>query len=156
VAARAGWGCSRWCSRSTVGVAIIFPLRVLAAACCSVSTGTAVASLRVAFLVESDGRLGRHVAWRLTAWCASPFALRPLLPRLPVYCNTTSDRVNSMVRDTAMKKPPMLGPRYTIFQVQTASRQRPDSVQTVSRQCPDNVQTAKSERLDSYTDSNST
>ena len=43
VAARAGWGCSRWCSRSTVGVAIIFPLRVLGAACCSVSTGTAVA-----------------------------------------------------------------------------------------------------------------
>ena len=28
-----------------------------------------------------------HAAWRLPAWCASPFALRPLLPRLP---STTS------------------------------------------------------------------
>ena len=56
VAVRAGWGCSRWCSRSTVGVAIIISLRVLSAACCSVSTGTAVASLRVAFLVGSVRR----------------------------------------------------------------------------------------------------
>ena len=54
VAAGAGWGCSRWCSRSTVGVAIIFPPRVLAAACCSVSNGTAaVAPLLVASLVGS-------------------------------------------------------------------------------------------------------
>ncbi len=58
VAAGAGWGCSRWCSRSTVGVAIVISLRVLGAACCSVSTGTAVASLRAAFLVGSVRRDG--------------------------------------------------------------------------------------------------
>ena len=58
VADRAGWGCSRWCSRPTVGVATILPLRVLAAACCSVSNGTAVAPLRDASLVGSVRRDG--------------------------------------------------------------------------------------------------
>ena len=35
----------------------------------------------------ANGPSPSHAAWRLPAWCASPFALRPLLPRLP---STTS------------------------------------------------------------------
>ena len=38
-------------------------------------------------VVMARGPSPSHAAWRLPAWCASPFALRPLLPRLP---STTS------------------------------------------------------------------
>ena len=34
-------------------------------------------------VVMARGPSPSHAAWRLPAWCASPFALRPLLPRLP-------------------------------------------------------------------------
>ena len=38
-------------------------------------------------VVMARGPSPSHAAWRLSAWCDSPFALRPLLPRLP---STTS------------------------------------------------------------------
>ena len=38
-------------------------------------------------VVMARGPSPSHAAWRLPAWCASPFPLRPLLPRLP---STTS------------------------------------------------------------------
>ena len=43
--------------------------------------------VRQVVMARPTARLHMHAAWRLPAWCASPFALRPLLPRLP---STTS------------------------------------------------------------------
>ena len=43
--------------------------------------------VRQVVMARPTARLHMHAAWRLPAWCASPFALRPRLPRLP---STTS------------------------------------------------------------------